>query len=150
MNHKDTLVVVADASSAHFYKTHDRGSTLERATTSLGAPANPASHDIKSDRPGRTYQSMGNARSAISPKTDPHQKAEDAFTRVLARHLDELTGDSTYQDIVIFAPPVFLGVLRKDLSRAVAAKIVKEVHKDLVKSSPEDIRTHVREALFPN
>jgi protein required for attachment to host cells len=149
MHLKPTLIVIADASGAQFFKTEDRGATIEPATTRLGAPANPASHEIKSDRPGRTHQSVGTARSAITPKTDPHQKAEDAFTRVLARHLDELAGNATYRDILIFAPPVLLGVLRKDLSRAVAAKIVGEVHKDLAKSSHEEIRAHVRQALFP-
>jgi protein required for attachment to host cells len=147
---KETLIVVADASGAHFYKTHDRGATVEAATTSLAAGPNPQSHEIMSDRPGRTHASTGTARSAIEPKTDPHQKREDEFTLALARHLDLLVRDTAYQDILIFAPPVFLGVLRKDLSSAVAKKIAGEVHKDLVKSPPEEIRKHVRQALFPD
>jgi protein required for attachment to host cells len=150
MPRKETLILVADASGAHFYKTHDRGASITPARASLSAPANPRSHEQVSDRLGRTHASVGPARSAIAPKSDPHQAGEDAFAKSLARELEEFAGETSLEAVVIFAPPVFLGALRKNLGRQVSAKIKAEIHKDLMKASLEDIRRHVREALFPD
>ncbi len=150
MNHKETLIVVADASGAHFYKTHDRGATVEAATSSLTAGPNPQSHEIMSDRPGRTHASTGTARSAIEPKTDPHQKREDEFTRALAATSMFSFATVPIRTFSFLHRRSCWVSLRKDLSDAVAKKIAGEVHKDLVKSPPEEIRKHVRQALFPD
>ena len=85
----------------------------------------------------------------MDPNSDPHQQAEDKIAVDLANRLEGLVSDQTYAGIVIFAPPVFLGNLRRDFSGGLTKKITHEIHKDLTKSSVEDIRKHVNEALFP-
>lgn len=149
MPSKEVFVVVADASGARFFKTHDRGAHLEPAGPTLEAPPNPKSSEQMSDRLGRSQSSASPTRSAIEPKTDPHRSAEDAFAKALAHRLDQLERQSPH-DLLIFAAPAFLGALRKVVSKAVAGRIVGEIHHDLVKSSIEDVRTHVRKALFPD
>lgn len=148
MPNKDIFVVVADASGARFFKTHDRGAHLEPAAPALQAPPNPKSSDQMSDRLGRSQSSTTPARSAIAPKTDPHRAAEDAFAKSLAHHLDGAANG--YQGLLIFAAPAFLGALRKSLSQQLAGKIVGEIDRDLVKAPIEDVRAHVRNALFPD
>ena len=148
MNHKETLVVVADASGARFYKTHNRGASIEEAAPNLSAPPNARSGEQMTDRLGRTFSRMGTRRAAIEPKSDPHQRAEDEFARSVGRRLDEIAGP--YHNVLIFAPPAFLGSLRKAIGHAVGTKLAGEVHKDLTKSSLEDLRAQVREALFPD
>lgn len=146
MPNKETLVVVADAAGARFFKTHDRGAHLEPAGPAFQAPPNPKSSDQMSDRLGRSQSSTTPARSAIAPKTDPHRAAEDAFAKALAHHLETLAA----HELVIFAAPAFLGALRKELSKPVATKIAHEIDRDLYKAPIEDVRAHVRKALFPD
>jgi protein required for attachment to host cells len=102
-----------------------------------------------SDRLGRSHSSTTPARSAIAPKTDPHRAAEDAFAKTLARHLDALEREVP-RKLLIFAAPAFLVALRKALSRPVALNIAAEIDRDLVKAPIEDVRAHVRKALFPD
>ena len=149
MRTKSTLVVVADAGRVKLFSTTNRGATINAIPGGLEAMPNPPSHKQKSDRPGRTQESIGNRRSSMEPRSDPHQKAEDDFARMLAKHLEGVAGDDSYDGILVFAPPVFLGELRRHLSRAVADKITGEIHKDLTKSTSEGVQAHVREALFP-
>jgi protein required for attachment to host cells len=150
MPRKETLILIADAAGAHFYKTQDRGASITPARESISAPANPKSHEQMSDRLGRTHASVGPARSAIAPKSDPHRAAEEAFAKALARQLDTIMQEGPYQDVLLFAPPAFLGALRKDLPRALAQRIAGEFPKDLMKSPQDEIRSHVRNALFPD
>ena len=145
---KPTLVVIADAGRVKLFSTDDRGATVKAVPGGIDAMPNPPSREHKSDKPGRGQEGSGR-RTSFEPKHDPHKQAEDEFSRLLAKHLEGLTGDGTYADIVLFAPPVFLGELRQHMSRAVADKIAAEVHKDLTKSTTENIQSHVREALFP-
>lgn len=145
---KETLIVIADASGAHFYKTSNRGASVEPAAPSLPAPPNPRSRDQMTDKPGRAFSSTTPGRSAMEPRADPHKRAEDEFSRALAQQIDGTAAQ--YGGILLFAPPTFLGTLRKHLGQAAAAKIVREVDKDLMKADAGRIREHVRETLFPD
>lgn len=146
MPNKEVFVVVADASGARFFKTHDRGAHIEPAGDTVHAPPNPKSSDQMTDRLGRSQSSTTPSRAAIAPKTDPHRAGEDAFAKALAKHLDTVNA----HELLIFAAPAFLGALRKELSKPVAAKIAHEIDRDLYKAPIEDVRTHVRKALFPD
>jgi len=150
MPNKPTLIVVADAGRVKLFATDNRGASIASVQGGLDALPNPPAHEQLSDRPGRTHQAIGARRASMEPRSDPHQKMEEEFARTLARHLNGLLGTDSYKDVLVFAPPVMLGNLRRDLSPAVAAKIVGEVHKDLTKSPTEEVRSHVRQALFPD
>ena len=43
-----------------------------------------ATHDLVSDREGRSFSSMGARRSAIEPHTDPHRNLKTKFAQTLA------------------------------------------------------------------
>lgn len=147
-HNKSTLIIVADASRVRAFSTEDRGATVHELPGGLDAlPASPAHHH---DHGGATSQAHIHARRpAMGSKSDPHQEAEDKLAVDLANRLEGLVSDQTYEGIVIFAPPAFLGNLRRDFSAGLTKKITHEVHKDLGKSSHEDIRKHVNEVLFP-
>ena len=146
---KPTLVVVADAAHLRLFSTHDRGASITHLSGDVDAVSNPPSRDHKSDRPGRAFSSAGARRSAIEPRSDPHQKAEETFAKEVARDVGILLSSGAYKNAVLFAPPVFLGALRQDFTEATAKMIVAQVHKDVTKLSTDEIRDHVRDALLP-
>ena len=148
MANKPTLIVVADASRVRLFSTEDRGATIHELSGGLNAlPTAPAHHH---GHGGPTPSSQIHARKPDSKsKEDPRQEIKDQFARDLAHRLEGLASDQTYAGIVIFAPPVLLGDLRRDFSAGLTKKITHEVHKDLTKSSVGDIREHVNAVLFP-
>lgn len=148
-HNKPTLIIVADASRVRAFTTEDRGATLHELPGGLDAlPPAPAHHHGHGG-PEKHHANIHARRPAMDPNADPHQKAEDKLAVDLANRLEGLVSDQAYAGLVIFAPPVFLGNLRRDLSGGLTKKIIHEAPKDLVKSSLEDIRKHVNEALFP-
>ncbi len=90
---------------------------------------NPPTHEQGSDRPGRSHSPVGEARSAVG-QTDWHDRAERDFLSALARRLDMAVRAGEVRGIVLVAPPRALGMIRPQLSAAVARCLRGEIDKD--------------------
>ena len=97
-----------------------------------------ATHMIGTDAPGRTFNSVGSARSAVE-QTDFHDLAERAFLTQLAQHLEEAVASGKTKSLIIVAPPRALGMIRPAYSHAVKSAVRIEVDKDLVKMPVHEI-----------
>ena len=82
-------IVVADQAEAVFYDLP----SLQAAPREVAHISDPAAHlhnrDLVSDRPGRSYESVGGARHAIARENDPRQLEAVRFARRIARRLDD-------------------------------------------------------------
>ena len=83
------------------------------------------------DRPGRLSDGMGSANRSAVQETDWHRLAKHEFARQIASVLEESAQADRFSQIVIVAPAVVMGELRKSLSHAVSSRLVAEVAKDL-------------------
>lgn len=97
-----------------------------------------ATHIIGTDAPGRTFNSVGSARSAVE-QTDWHDQAERAFLTQLAHHLGEALASGKTKSLIIVASPRALGMIRPAYSHAVKSAVRIEVDKDLVKMPVHEI-----------
>lgn len=96
----------------------------------------PSTAALGSDRPGRSFQSTGMARSGYEGP-DYHQQAEDTFTLAAAQQLNALALDPHAKLILIAAPHV-LGIMRNHLTPLALEKIRAQIAKDYAgRSSPE-------------
>ena len=136
-------ILVADQASAVFYDA----ANLAQAPIEIGRVAEPAARlhdrDLGSDRPGRSYESVGGARHAIDREGGPHQRAAEQFARRVARRLDEARRKDEFDDLVIVAGPRFLALLRKHLPRLTRARVAHEIAKDLVHGPADVLRSHL-------
>ena len=146
---KPTLIVVTDARHFRLFSTDDHGVSINHISGDVDSVPNPPSRDHKSERPGRAFASSGPRRSAIQPKADPHRAAEENFAKTVAGELEALAASGAFKDIVLFAPPIFLGALREHIGRQSTELLRAQVHKDLTKSTQDEIRDHVRAVLRP-
>lgn len=105
----------------------------------------PAAHDMGTDRPGRVYQSQGDARSSTE-QTDPHEAGEIAFLSHTIEALDQLVRTHAVKSLVVVAPPDCLGILRKHFTPGLRAIISHEIGKDLAHFATEDIARHLADA----
>jgi protein required for attachment to host cells len=92
---------------------------------------NPATHLQGTDRPGRTHQSTGAARSAVS-QTDWHDEAERAFLKSLAKRINDAALRRETNALILVAPPRALGMIRPELSPAAVKILRAEIDKDYV------------------
>jgi protein required for attachment to host cells len=105
--------------------------------------AHKRSGDLVSDRPGRGQESATTTRHAIEPRHDPHELAEQAFVRDVARQLDEHGAGGDYDRLVLVAPTRALNNLRSAISADTRARVAGTLAKDLVNVPDHALYPHL-------
>lgn len=106
------------------------------------------SHEMGSDRKGRTYESHGVGGSAFEPQHTPAENVADQFAQQLAGIVRDARNLHAYDRLVLVAEPRFLGRLRGALDHATADTVVGSIDKDLAHATVKDVEAHVSH-LFP-
>jgi len=131
-------VVVCDGAKALVLKNDGDIRAPNLKTVQVFEQKDLATHVIGTDAPGRTFNSVGSARSAVE-QTDWHDQAERAFLTQLAQHLEEALASGKTKSLIIVASPRALGMIRPAYSQAVTGAVRIEVDKDLVKMPVHEI-----------
>jgi protein required for attachment to host cells len=136
-------IVVADQAEAIFYDAP----SLEARPTEVGRISDPIAHqhdrELASDRPGRSYESVGGARHAIERENDPRWQEAVRFARRISCRLDDALRKGEFDELIVVAGPPFLGLIRSELSRPARERVVHEIRKDLVHGPIEALRRHL-------
>jgi protein required for attachment to host cells len=139
-------IVVADQAEAIFYDA----ASLRARPIEVGRISDPVAHlhnrDLMSDRPGRSYESVGGQRHAIAREDDPRRREAVRFAKRISRRLDDARRKDEFDELVVVAGPPFLGMMRGELSRPTRQRVVHEIHKDLVHSPVESLQRHMPES----
>ncbi|HEX5643797.1 MAG TPA: host attachment protein, partial [Thermoleophilia bacterium] len=101
-------IVVADQAEAIFYDAP----SLDARPKEVGRISDPAAHlhdrDLASDRPGRSYESVGHARHAIERENDPRWQEAVRFARRISCRLDDALQKGEFEELIVVAGPPFL------------------------------------------
>ncbi|MEC9344440.1 MAG: host attachment protein, partial [Pseudomonadota bacterium] len=116
MKESRTLIVIADGAHARFFVHEGPGKGLRHLPKQEMKSDTPAGRDLMADRPGRTFASGSEGRSAMEPKSDPRDLVEKEFARTVAERIDTLMAKGTAGRLIIAADPRSLGELRKAVS----------------------------------
>lgn len=141
-----TWIVVADASRARLLVRTGKGGSLEEPEDLVHPEGRMPDRDIVSDRPGRSFDSAGEGRHAMEPRTDPGQEAAQEFAREVADVLEGHRAKGDFQRLILIAAPRFLGMLRDHLGKDTRRLVDGELDKDLVRADLEEILRHLPEA----
>jgi protein required for attachment to host cells len=142
-----TWILIADGAHAKVYQHSEEKPKLE-AVKDLSLEINlPRTHEIVSDRAGRSFESQGRTRHAKSGRSDPHRELKRNLARKVADALKSSLTDKRYDKLVLVAPPVTLGDLRDALAKRVQARVVAELAQDLIKVPASRLPTHLVDVL---
>ncbi|MGZ5915293.1 MAG: host attachment protein [Hyphomicrobium sp.] len=141
-----TWILIADGARGRLFANRGPGKGLELLDESLDAD-HRATHDIVDDRLGRTHESVGASRHAISARHDPHRELKRDFAVRLAKMLDRRRSEHAYDRLVLVAPPSALGDLREALSDSVRSLVRAELDKDLTKTPIAELPEHLGAVL---
>ena len=139
-------VVVADESAAEFYVSHGRTGPLNRHSRLENETARSRLNELLSDAPGRSFDSHGQGRHALSTSVD---KKEMAAMRFADEVVDRLVSEIRQGHVVrysLVAAPRFMGHLRKCLGKHSVPEPEKTLSKDFVGRDPDDIAAALRKA----
>jgi protein required for attachment to host cells len=136
----NALILVGDGQKALFLRNRGTPQALDLSVEEiLDGGDNPPTREQGTDRPGRSMQSVGSARSAVE-QTDWHWLEEQKFATTIAAALYRAALDNRFSELVIVAPPKILGVLRQNLHKMVADRVTGELPKTLTTSPVDQIK----------
>lgn len=107
---------------------------------------NPPSRELGTDKPSSVQESGGPRRSSAE-QPDYHQQAEDRFVAGIAADMEADLAAGEFEELIVVAPPVALGVYRKAASARLAKATLAEINKDLTKHAAADVAEIVVKAL---
>lgn len=134
----DIWVLVADGEKALFLRNEGDHEYPHLEVFREVHEENPATHDQGTDRPGRLHDGTQAHRSAVQ-ETDWHRIEKTRFAKELSERLYKMAHRNDFKKIVLVAPPVVLGELRKDLHKEVADRVTAEVPKTLTNHTVEEM-----------
>src|SRR5690606_15530181 len=125
---KTRYILVADAGSARIYKGEGRNGPLELVHQQDNPAGRKSASELQSDRPGLQRSGRGGFHGLGGDKDPQRHKAEE-FAAQLARMLAFAHQDGQYDELLLAAPPQFLGELRKQLSADCQKVLAKSLDK---------------------
>lgn len=136
------LVIVADGEKALFLINEGDEKFPNLQVHRQFANENPPNREQMSDRQGRAYDSIGGHRSAVE-EADWHRIEKEKFAREIADRVYKMAHRGEFENLVIAAPPLVLGALRKELHKEVAGRLIGEITKTLTNHPVDEIEKMV-------
>lgn len=137
IDHK-AWVMVGDGEKALFFRNAGDATYPNLEVLGVMEQDNPKTSEQGADRPGRAFASHGTHRSAMQ-ETNWHKLENHRFAKDIADALYAAAHRGDYSQLVIAAPPMIMGDLRKAMHKEVTDRIVAEVSKDLTNMPPDAI-----------
>ena len=138
-----TWALVADRSEARILENRGPGKGLTVVEDIHHPEGNLQDKDVKSDKPGRSFDKGGMGRHAMEPHELPHEHIAHVFAKFLAEKLRHARVEHRFERLVLAAEPTFLGRLRAELDEPTRKLVSGEVPKHLLGEGDH----HLTEAL---
>jgi protein required for attachment to host cells len=132
-----TIVMAADGAKMLLFRNDGDQKYPILQTLAHHERAHQPAREIGSDRPGRSFGSAEPRRSGYT-ETDWHQAEENEFAKC-ASELLSFAAKGSEADLVVIAPPRFLGSLRKVMPKPLQRRVIAEIDRDLVRHPTDDI-----------
>lgn len=129
-----TWILVADRARARLFEDGAANHPLTEVADFLNPEGRGEAKAGADDRPARVHDHMGAGRHAVEPSTDEREKSIARFARALVDELARGRVGNRFEQLVLVAPPAFLGALRGELDRPLSAMLTHSIDKDLTRA----------------
>jgi len=142
MKHPRTWYVVTDGGRARILQKQDAQDAFETNREFVSADLHHHSHELGTERPGRTHESANSAHHAVQPREDLHRADKRNFIYEVAKALNEANVRDEFDRLILVAPAHALRELNHALDEPTQRKIVAQLQKDLTNVPNADIASH--------
>ena len=140
--------VIADGSHARFvYPAGDNA--LHTAEAVDSANAHKQTHDLVSDRQGRTFESGSLTRHAFTPRHDPHEMEKTRFAHWVGERVKEAADAGSFEAFVLVAPSHVLNEIIDTLDGPTKTRLSGTLAKDLANVPDHELWPHLKEWVRP-
>jgi len=142
----DVWVLIADGGRALVLRNEGDAAYPNLKVVKAYEIENPPTREQGADRPGRGHDAFGGNRTTVE-QADYHRLAEDKFMHQLAEELEKQHQAGAFKALIVAAPPIALGELRKAEAPNLKKAIVADIHKDWTHLPVFEIEKAVVKAL---
>lgn len=132
-------IVVADGGHARVLAVSADRVRMEVMREMTSANLHLKTHDLVSDRSGRSFESASPTRHAIAPRHDPHVEQKHHFIRALADVLTEGNRAGLFDQLILIVTHGQMKALQDGLDPLTLAKVYETIGKDLTGESPSQV-----------
>jgi protein required for attachment to host cells len=126
----DAWILVGDGEKALFFRNEGDEEHPNFEVLRILEHDNPPTREQGTDTPGRFNDGPSIQRSAVE-ETDWHRLEKERFATEIADKLYEFGHRNAYSSLIVVAPPLVMGKLRKSFHREVADRVIAEINKTL-------------------
>ncbi len=137
-----TCIVACSAADARLWRSTSRYGDWDLISTMSDPAARESEAAFASDRPGRSFNSIGAGRHSMSTSESGQQHERQVFARRVADYLNRSVATGQFAHIVLIGAPKFLGCLRAGLSDSARRAVVMEAAKNLSDFDTDAIRKY--------
>ncbi len=144
----DVWILVADRARARLFSLDEGAARLNEIEDFVNTVARIPGHERERAPPPRVHDRLGEGRHAIEARTSTREKAALQFAAMLGSRLKHAHDEQRYRDLVLIAPPRFLGALNTALGALLGGAVLLRVSKNLTRSAASEIREALPLQLF--
>ena len=147
-----TWIVAADESRARVLQVAGREQKLLEIEDMINPDGRRQSRELLTDNEPRFSGHGGLGKPGAAPTSGPPsdrqanrgpvEHAVQVFAKVLGRYLEKARTDHRYDELVLVAPPKFLGALRQELGKEVEKLVADELPKDLSRFNVRELESY--------
>lgn len=135
-------ILVAEGTRARIYEARSLLKPLSEVHLFQFPEGRLHGGDVYADRPGRSFDRMGEGRHAME-EPDFRNQQHHQFSREIAEYLEQGRVRHAFSRLILIAPPDFLGALREHLGPELEKQIERTIHKNLVDAAPDKIHDYI-------
>lgn len=136
----DTWILAADRARARLFSLGNGAPRMIEIADFVNPQARAPGRALAHAPPPRVHDRIGEGRHAIEAHTSPREKATLQFAAMLGAHLEHAHAEQRYRNLVLIAPPRFLGALNAALGARLGETVLLRVPKNLTRSPANEIR----------
>ncbi|MBK5964201.1 hypothetical protein CCR95_08915 [Thiocystis minor] len=138
-----TWMLVASDARARLFEVANRNATLNEVLDLVNPENRLQGKDLKTDKPGRAFDSLGGHRHATQTPVDPKEQSSIRFAKRVVDELESRLHENRFEALNVVASPHFLGLLRGQMSDALMRAVKEEVAKDLTLEDAASLQVRV-------
>lgn len=143
----ETWILVANRTQARIFRYLGLRSGLELVDKIRHPENRLPSREFISDRPGRSFDTMGAGRHALSTEVEAHDQRALEFARELAEKLRAAHGRNEFSRLMLVAEARFLGMIKGALPDQTLKSVVATLDRDFHQKSSSELSRHLDQYL---
>ena len=140
-------ILVADSGRARILELRKKPREFRQVQELISESRHLSSRDMVSDASGRAFHAKGPASHSKQQRTDAHDQAEQAFSRMLVGKLEKAANLKAFEHLVLIADPKTLGRVRQHMSKSLSGMVTNELNLDVVGLPLDSLKKRVRSLL---